>query len=90
MNAAQQITLWLLVLLVLASALGVVFSKHQSRKLFVELQTLSAQRDAFGVEWGRLMLEQYTLATPNRVEGIARKRLAMNFPSLENIVIVKP
>jgi len=89
-TVSQQVMLWLLVLMVLASALGVVFTKHQSRKLFVELQVLSAERDAFGVEWGRLMLEQYTLATPNRVEDIARKRLAMNFPALENIVIVKP
>ncbi len=80
----------LLSLLVLASALGLVYSKHQSRKLFVHLQALQMARDELNIEWGRLLLEQSTLATPARVERIARERLGMRPPAPETIVIVAP
>jgi len=77
-------------LLVLVSALGVVYAKHQSRKLFVELDTLKQQRDEMNVEWGRLQLEQSTLATHGRIEHAAKKRLGMVTPEYEQILIVKP
>lgn len=80
----------LLTLMVLASALGLVYSKHQSRKLFVHLQALQMNRDELNIEWGRLLLEQSTLATPARVERIARERLGMRPPTPETIVIVAP
>ena len=79
-----------LVLVVLASSLGVIYAKHQSRKLFVELDTLKQQRDEMNVEWGRLQLEQSTLATHGRIERTAKKRLGMVTPEYEQILIVKP
>lgn len=79
-----------LVLLVLGSAVGVAYTTHQSRKLFVELQSLQAARDELNIEWGRLLLEQGTLATPTRVENIARRELGMRAPQPEQIVIVRP
>jgi len=87
--ALRQSLLALLLLVVLASALGVAYSKHQSRRLFVELQTLYAERDALGVEWGRLQLEQSTLATPIRIENMARQRLGMFVPAADRIAIIK-
>lgn len=75
-------------LCVVATALGVVYSKHRSRELFVELQALTAQRDELNVEWGKLMLEQSTWATPPRVEQVAREQLDMRVPSSDEIVIV--
>ena len=80
----------LLIFMVLLSALGLVYSKYQSRKLFVHLQALEVKRDALNIEWGRLLLEQSTLATPTRVERIARERLGMRAPAPETIVIVAP
>ncbi len=79
-----------LALLVLATALGVVYTTHHSRKLFVELQSLQAVRDELNIQWGRLLLEQSTLATPSRVESIARRKLGMRAPQPEQIVIVRP
>jgi cell division protein FtsL len=79
-----------LALVVLASSLGVVYTKHQSRKLFVELDILKKERDEMNVEWGRLQLEQSTLATHGRIEGIAKKRLDMVTPEYEQTLIVKP
>ena len=75
---------------VLASALGVVYSKHQSRKLFIELDTLKKNRDEMNVEWGRLQLEQSTLATHGRIEGAAKKRLNMVTPEYDQVLIVRP
>lgn len=75
---------------VFASAIAVVYAKHESRKLFVELQGLQKKRDAMNVEWGQLQLEQSTWATHGRIERVARKKLGMIVPSHENVVIVKP
>jgi cell division protein FtsL len=80
----------LLLLVVLVSAICVVFSKHQGRKLFVELQSLENERDAMDVEWGQLQLEQSTLTTQGQVEVAARDRLGMVVLSADNMVIVKP
>ena len=76
--------------LVLISSLGVVYSKHQSRKLFINLDTLKKQRDEMNVEWGRLQLEQSTLATHGQIERIAKNRLNMIIPEYEQVLIVKP
>ena len=62
---------------VLVSALASVYAKHQSRKLFVELQSLVADRDRLEIDWSRLQIEQSTLANHARVESIARERLSM-------------
>ncbi len=79
-----------LLLLVVLSALAVVYSKHQSRKLFVELNSLQKSRDAMEVEWGQLQLEQSTWATSGRIEKLARQRLQMTQMEYEKIIIVKP
>lgn len=79
-----------LALLVLASSLGVIYAKHQSRKLFVELDTLKKERDEMNIEWGRLQLEQSTLATHSRIEQTAKKRLQMVTPEYEKVLIVRP
>ena len=79
-----------LVPVVLSSALGVVYAKHQSRKLFVQLNELQQQRDAMNVEWGQLQLELSTWATNGRVEQVARKRLRMTNVDFDQVVIVRP
>jgi cell division protein FtsL len=88
----MRLHVWLLVLVVavMVSAEAVVRSKHESRKLFVQLQGLEKARDQMSVEWGQLQLEQGTWATHGRVERIARKRLNMVIPKNEQVVIVKP
>ncbi len=80
----------LLAVAVLGSALGVVYTKYQTRKLFVELQTLEKIRDEMNVEWGQLRLEESTWGAHGRVEEIARNRLGMVMPPVEAVVIVKP
>ncbi len=87
---ASRLILSLLSLAVFASALGVVYAKHENRKLFMELQVLQTTRDAMNVEWGQLQLEQSTLATHARIDTVARTKLGMIAPVPETVVIVKP
>ena len=44
----------LLLVMVMGSVFGVIYSKHQSRKLFVEIQQINKQIDELNVDWGRL------------------------------------
>ena len=80
----------ILLSLVLLSALAVVYTKHQGRKLFVELQALREARDGMDVEWGQLQLEQSTLTTQGQVERAARERLGMVYLNTDRTVLVRP
>jgi len=75
----------ILALTVFISALQVVMSQHDARRIFVELQRLEKTRDDLNEEWGRLQLEQSTWATDDRIERIARTRLNMNSPDINSI-----
>lgn len=89
----DRVRVWLVAALgvaVFASAVSVVYVKHASRKLFVELQGLERERDALNVEWGQLHLEQSTWATHGRIESVARDRLGMQVPGADAIVLVRP
>lgn len=75
---------------VFVTALGVVFSTHESRRLFVELQALQKVRDEMHAQWGRLQLEQSTWATHGRIERLANEKLDMVIPPPGAVVIVRP
>ena len=81
---------FLLVVAIFGSAMGVVYTKHISRQLYVELQHLQVIRDNLLVEWGKLELEESTWATHPRVERIANDRLDMQLPLQEQIVVISP
>lgn len=63
-----------------ASAVELVLSRHASRTLFVELQSLRDAKQALDEQWGQLLLEQATWATHVRIETIARDELDMVRP----------
>ena len=79
-----------LFVLVISSAVGVVYSKHESRKLFVELQQLKKGMDLMDVEWGQLQLEQGTWARHDKIESQAIKKLDMYIPLAEEVIIIRP
>lgn len=83
---ALQITLLLaLFAAVIASAIGVVWARYESRVLFVKLTTLQSQRDDMNIEFGRLELEQATFAEPRRIDEEARSQLGMLDPRPQDI-----
>ena len=75
---------------VLSSAIMLVYSKHQCRKLFVELQGLKQQVVEFNTEWGQLQLEQSAWSGHGRIEQVARERLSMVMPNAEEVVFINP
>ena len=72
-------------------AMALVYTKHEARKLFVELETLTHERDELNIEWGQLQIEQSTWATHARSEQVALDRLSLVRPqSTEIFVIERP
>ncbi len=83
------IVITLLFALVLASAILLVYSKHQSRKLFVEVQQLRVEVDALNTEWSQLQLEQSAWSGHGRIERVARKQLSMIMPASGDVIFVQ-
>jgi len=76
----------LLLAIVIGSALTVIYVKHESRVLFAELRTVQKMQDQEIIEWGRLQLQNSTLATHSNVESRARKTLLMKLPESVELV----
>jgi len=87
--------LWMVVLpllwaAVLASAVGIIFVRHEARNLFTELERLSAERDELNIEWGQLQLEQSAWSNHGFVERVASDKLRMTLPQPAEVRIVSP
>ena len=80
----MRVNIALLALLV-ACALSLVTSRHQARKLFVELEREQALARAYETEYGQLQLEQSTWAMPARIERIAREQSHMRLANATRI-----
>lgn len=70
-----------LLLAVLVSALAVVYTTNEHRSSFSQLQQLEQQQHQLKLQWGQLLLEQASLATPARVEELAVQKLQMRLPA---------
>jgi len=81
-------SLALLLTLVLSSAMTVIYVKHESRLLFAELRIIQKLQDQEVIEWGRLQLQNSTLATHSNVESRARKILKMRMPEKVYLVLL--
>lgn len=77
----------ILLLIVVACALGVVTSQHQARKLFQALEREQERVRQLDIEYGQLQLEMSTWATHPRIEKIARDRLQMVVPDATGRVV---
>lgn len=66
-----------LVLAVLFSALYLVHTQYESRRLFVELEKTAALSRQLEADKERLQVDKRAQATPLRVEQISRERLQM-------------
>lgn len=79
----------LLTVLVVFSALSVIYSAFEYRRLFNDQQQLIQQWDEIQVEWGQLLLEQSALGANSRVEQFATQQLKMAIPSPDHVEIVQ-
>ena len=87
MNARLLILIIVLITNV-GSSLGVVYVRHHSRQLSVQLGTLEKEQDNAVAEWSRLQLEQAFLADASQIEKKARDQLNMKRPENMRILVV--
>jgi cell division protein FtsL len=71
------------------SSMAMIYTKHESRKLFVELEQLTDQRDELNIEWGQLQIEQSTWATHARIEQVATDDLSLLRPEATEIYVIE-
>lgn len=79
-----------LTLAILASGIGLVYTQHTNRQLFITWQSLQTERDTLEIEWELLQLEQSTLVTEVAVEETARTRLNMHIPAPSTVLYITP
>ena len=71
------------------SAVALVYTKHESRRLFVQLEALTSERDELNIEWGQLQIEQSTWATHARIERVAADDLSLQRPKATEIYVIE-
>ena len=71
----------LLLLAVVASAMTLVHTQYESRRLFMALDADRKEAARLEIEHDRLQVERRAQATPLRVEQIARQQLQMRMVS---------
>lgn len=87
---SQILILFLVLIADVSTALGVVYTRHQSRLLAVELGVLETHQDEGLAEWSRLQIEQGWLADASQIEKTARGVLQMQQPAETHILVVRP
>jgi cell division protein FtsL len=80
-----------LLIAVLASALYLVHTQYESRRLYVELEKAAAQSRKLESEKDSLQVEKSAQATPLRVEKLAKEKLQMRTvsPAVTQYVTIK-
>lgn len=68
---------FVLLLAVLVSALYLVHTQYESRRLYMELEEATAQSRKIATQSERLQVEKRAEATPLKIEMLARNRLQM-------------
>ncbi len=79
----------IILVLVAATALGVIFSSYKSRQLFGDLLQHNREASRLEEEWGRLLLEQSTWASHSRIESLAKSEMHMIVPDPKTIIVVR-
>jgi cell division protein FtsL len=68
---------FVMALVLMASAVSLVTSRYQARRLFIELGRGQSQAHDLDTEWRRLQLDRAELARNARVDRAARDELKM-------------
>ncbi len=75
----------LLVIALVLSALGLVHTSFEARRLFAERDKAGVEQQRLDSEYRRLDAERQTAATNQRVDRTARQRLGMHQPKVREI-----
>jgi cell division protein FtsL len=76
-------------IVLLLTALAVIYSKYYSRLMFIDIQKQEKALDQYEIQWGQMQLELKMLAEQNRVELKAQEELKLMMPLREKIIYIK-
>jgi len=85
----QRLAVGALLAMCLGSAFAIVISTHHCRDLYARLQQLDARRWFLDEEYSRLLLEQSTWASHQRIATAAEENLHMQVPPLSRTRLVQ-
>ena len=85
MDYLRNFILWLVVLI---SAIAVVYANHLCREKYSELSYLEKEGMNLDINYGRLLLEYSAWGSSPRVEKIARENKKMVIPKSPDIIAV--
>lgn len=86
---SQQLIWFVLIVLTVITALGVVLMRQDNREVFAELEKQRNQYDVMRLESVQLLTERSLFSANGRIDDIARSRLLMQAPSSDAVVYVK-
>lgn len=84
-----QLLMLSLGLMLLFSALGIIYVTNATRTLTAGIQRLTVEQHELEVQWGQLLLERSTWSMPARIQRLAATQLDMEFPNNKSVVILK-
>jgi cell division protein FtsL len=84
----KQMTVLLLAMSMLFSALGIVYVTHLTRVANASYEHLLSERNHLQMERGQLLLERSTWTMQSRVQQIAENKLNMAMPNHNSVVIL--
>jgi len=86
---APKLSFMILALMVLLSAIGIIYIKDYNRRLFADYQGLQKNYTALQAEHGKLLLEQNLVASRPHMQEVAEQELQMHIPAAGEVVMVK-
>lgn len=78
----------ILMVLIFASAMGVVLTTHDTRQSVSRLSQVQSERFDLDNEWRNLIIEETALAEHSRVQEIAEEQLHMQRPDADKEVVI--
>lgn len=78
----------LVLVMIFASAMGVVFTTHHTRQAITEKDQALQERERLDNEWRNLLIEETALAEHSRVQEIAKDELQMKRPDSDKEVVI--
>lgn len=85
-----RLVLAILVVMIFATALGIVTQTQTRHETYIELQKLSRELNLLKIEEQRLMIEQQTFSATPQVASRAVSELGMFFPTADSRRVITP
>ena len=84
----SNLRIFVLIVMVIVSALALIYVKDLNRRLFIDSQNLQQVNSEMNIYYGRLLLEQGVWSAQERIQVVATNSLNMVIPSSSDIVML--